>query len=71
MMALYKEKKVNPAAGCLPILPQIPIFFSLYKVIFVTIELRQAPFFGWLNDLSAAGQLVDHEPVRPAAVGWT
>ncbi len=52
MMRLYKEKKVNPAAGCLPILPQIPIFFSLYKVIFVTIELRQAPFFGWLNDLS-------------------
>ncbi len=52
MMALYKEKKVNPAAGCLPILPQIPIFFSLYKVIFVTIELRHAPFFGWLNDLS-------------------
>ena len=53
MMALYKEKKVNPAAGCLPILIQIPIFFSLYKVIFVTIELRHAPFFGWLNDLSA------------------
>ena len=53
MMQLYKEKKVNPAAGCLPILIQIPIFFSLYKVIFVTIELRHAPFFGWLNDLSA------------------
>lgn len=53
MMALYKEKKVNPAAGCLPILIQIPIFFSLYKVILVTIELRHAPFFGWLNDLSA------------------
>ena len=52
MMALYKERKVNPAAGCLPILPQIPIFFSLYKVIFVTIELRHAPFVGWLNDLS-------------------
>ncbi len=52
MMALYKEKKVNPAAGCLPILPQIPIFFSLYKVIFVTIELRQSSFFGWLKDLS-------------------
>jgi YidC/Oxa1 family membrane protein insertase len=52
MMQLYKEKKVNPAAGCLPILIQIPIFFSLYKVIFVTIELRHAPFFGWLNDLS-------------------
>ena len=52
MMALYKEKKVNPAAGCLPILIQIPIFFSLYKVIFVTLELRHAPFFGWLTDLS-------------------
>ncbi len=53
MMKLYKDKKVNPAAGCLPVLIQIPIFFSLYKVIFVTIELRHAPFFGWLNDLSA------------------
>ena len=53
MMRLYKEKKVNPAAGCLPILLQIPIFFSLYKVIFVTIELRHAPFFGWIQDLSA------------------
>ncbi len=52
MMRLYKEKKVNPAAGCLPIVIQIPIFFSLYKVIFVTLELRQAPFFGWLQDLS-------------------
>jgi len=51
-MKLYKEKKANPAAGCLPILLQIPIFFSLYKVIFVTIELRQAPFFGWIKDLS-------------------
>jgi YidC/Oxa1 family membrane protein insertase len=53
MMALYKKEKVNPAAGCLPILLQIPIFFSLYKVIFVTIELRHAPFFGWIHDLSA------------------
>jgi YidC/Oxa1 family membrane protein insertase len=53
MMKLYKERKVNPAAGCLPILIQIPIFFSLYKVIFVTLELRHAPFFGWLTDLSA------------------
>jgi YidC/Oxa1 family membrane protein insertase len=53
MMELYKKEKVNPAAGCLPILLQIPIFFSLYKVIFVTIELRHAPFFGWLQDLSA------------------
>jgi YidC/Oxa1 family membrane protein insertase len=53
VMALYKREKVNPAAGCLPILLQIPIFFSLYKVIFVTIELRHAPFFGWIRDLSA------------------
>ena len=53
MMKLYKEKKVNPAAGCLPILLQIPIFFSLYKVIFVTIDLRHAEWFGVFNDLSA------------------
>jgi YidC/Oxa1 family membrane protein insertase len=53
MMELYKTNKVNPAAGCLPILLQIPIFFSLYKVIFVTIELRQAPWFGPFRDLSA------------------
>lgn len=53
IMALYKREKVNPAAGCLPILLQIPIFFSLYKVIFVTLELRHAPFFGWIRDLSA------------------
>ena len=53
MMKLYKENKVNPAAGCLPILIQIPIFFSLYKVIFVTLELRHAPWFGWIQDLSA------------------
>ncbi|WP_456387112.1 membrane protein insertase YidC [Profundibacter sp.] len=53
MMALYKKEKVNPAAGCLPILMQIPIFFSLYKVIFVTLELRHAPFIGWIHDLSA------------------
>ena len=53
MMELYKTNKVNPAAGCLPILMQIPIFFSLYKVIFVTLELRHAPFFGPFRDLSA------------------
>ena len=53
MMKLYKDNKVNPAAGCLPILLQIPIFFSLYKVIFVTIELRHAPWIGWIDDLSA------------------
>ena len=51
-MALYKEEKVNPASGCLPMLVQIPVFFSLYKVILVTIEMRQAPFFGWIRDLS-------------------
>ena len=53
MMALYRAEKVNPASGCLPMVVQIPVFFSLYKVIFVTIEMRQAPFFGWIHDLSA------------------
>lgn len=53
MMELYKKNKVNPASGCLPLLLQIPIFFSLYKVIFVTIELRHAPWLGWIRDLSA------------------
>ena len=53
MMGLYKKEKVNPAAGCLPILLQIPIFFALYKVIFVTLELRHAPWIGWIKDLSA------------------
>jgi YidC/Oxa1 family membrane protein insertase len=53
MMALYKREKVNPAAGCLPILIQMPVFFALYKVLYVTIEMRHAPFFGWLKDLSA------------------
>ncbi len=52
-MELYKREKVNPMAGCLPMLIQIPIFFSLYKVILTTIELRHAPFFGWIHDLSA------------------
>jgi YidC/Oxa1 family membrane protein insertase len=53
MMQLYKREKVNPAAGCLPILVQIPVFFALYKTLYVTIEMRHAPFFGWINDLSA------------------
>jgi len=53
MMEMYKKHKVNPASGCLPIFLQIPIFFSLYKVLFVTIEMRHAPFFGWIQDLSA------------------
>ncbi len=53
MMEMYKSEKVNPAAGCLPIFIQIPVFFALYKVLYVTIEMRHAPFYGWINDLSA------------------
>ena len=53
LMALYKKEKINPVAGCLPVVIQIPVFFSLYKVLFVTIEMRHAPFFGWIHDLSA------------------
>ena len=57
LMALYKREGANPVAGCLPILVQIPIFFSLYKVLFVTIEMYHAPFYGWINDLSAPDPL--------------
>jgi YidC/Oxa1 family membrane protein insertase len=53
MMELYRREKINPIAGCLPIAIQIPVFFSLYKVLFITIEMRHAPFFGWIHDLSA------------------
>ncbi len=53
MMALYKREKVNPISGCLPVLIQIPFFFAIYKMLFVTIEMRQQPFFGWIQDLSA------------------
>lgn len=53
MMALYQREKINPLAGCLPIVVQIPVFYALYKVLFVTIEMRHAPFFGWIRDLSA------------------
>ncbi|WP_031269843.1 MULTISPECIES: membrane protein insertase YidC [unclassified Labrenzia] len=53
LMELYKKEKINPLAGCLPILVQIPVFFALYKVLYVTIEMRHAPFFGWIQDLSA------------------
>ncbi len=53
IMELYKKEKINPVSGCLPVLLQIPVFFSLYKVLFVAIEMRQAPFFGWIKDLSA------------------
>ena len=53
MMGLYKREKINPIAGCWPVLIQIPVFFALYKVLFVTIEMRHAPFFGWIHDLAA------------------
>ena len=53
LMELYKKKKVNPLSGCLPLILQIPVFFSIYKVLYVTIEMRHAPFYGWIGDLSA------------------
>ena len=53
LMDLYKREKVNPVAGCVPILLQLPVFFALYKVLFITIDMRHAPFFGWIKDLSA------------------
>jgi YidC/Oxa1 family membrane protein insertase len=52
-MALYQQEKINPMMGCLPMLAQIPVFYSLYKILTVTIEMRHAPFFGWIHDLSA------------------
>ena len=64
MMELYKKEKINPIAGCLPILIQIPVFFALYKVLFVTIEMRHAPFFGWIKDLVGARPDHDLQPVR-------
>ena len=54
MMNLYKKEKVNPVSGCLPVLIQIPFFFAIYKMLFVTIEMRHTPFYGWIQDLSAA-----------------
>lgn len=65
MMALYKKHKVNPMGGCLPILIQIPVFFALYKALLVSIELRQAPFYGWISDLSA----MDPYYVLPIVMG--
>ena len=52
LMQLYRREKVNPAAGCLPIVMQIPVFFALYKVLYTTIEMRHQPFFGWIKDLA-------------------
>ncbi|HEY6984088.1 membrane protein insertase YidC [Reyranella sp.] len=57
MMQLYRREKVNPAAGCLPIVVQIPVFFALYKVLYTTIEMRHQPFFGWIKDLAAPDPL--------------
>ena len=54
MMALYKKEKINPASGCLPVLIQIPFFFAIYKMLFISLEMRHQPFFGWIKDLSAA-----------------
>ena len=73
MMALYKRVGANPLAGCLPIVIQIPVFFSLYKVLFVTIEMRHAPFYGWIRDLSAPdptsfANLFGLLPFTPSAV---
>ena len=72
-MELYQKEKINPLAGCLPILVQIPVFYALYKVLYVTIEMRHAPFFGWIRDLSAPDptniwQLFGLIPWNPSAV---
>jgi YidC/Oxa1 family membrane protein insertase len=76
-MELYRKEKINPIAGCLPTLIQLPVFFSLYKVLFVTIEMRQAPFFGWIKDLSAPDPtnvfnlfgLIPYDPVSLPLLG--
>src|SRR6185437_10782821 len=73
MMALYKRVGANPLAGCLPIVIQIPVFFSLYKVLYVTVDMRHAPFYGWIKDLSSPdptsfANLFGLLPFNPAAV---
>jgi YidC/Oxa1 family membrane protein insertase len=76
-MELYRKERINPIAGCLPTLIQIPVFFALYKVLFVTIEMRQAPFFGWIKDLSAPDPtnvfnlfgLIPYDPVSLPLLG--
>jgi YidC/Oxa1 family membrane protein insertase len=77
LMELYKREKINPVAGCLPIAIQIPVFFSLYKVLFITIEMRHAPFFGWIKDLSAPDPtnvfnlfgLIHYDPTQVPLIG--
>ena len=83
IMQMYRAEKVNPASGCLPMVVQIPVFFSLYKVIFITIEMRHAPFYGWIHDLSALDPtnvfnlfgLIPYDPTHIAAFlhlsAWT
>tara|TARA_R110000868_G_scaffold53744_6_gene168637 strand:+ start:32308 stop:34113 length:1806 start_codon:yes stop_codon:yes gene_type:complete len=78
MMELYKKEKINPLAGCLPILPQIPIFFALYQTLFNAIEMRHAPFFGWIHDLAAPDPttmwnlfgLLPFDPASLPLIGW-
>ncbi len=78
-MALYQREKINPFMGCLPMLIQIPVFYSLYKVLTVTIEMRQAPFFGWIHDLAARDPttiwnlfgLLPFDPSHLALIGAT
>lgn len=77
LMELYKKEKINPIAGCLPIVIQIPVFFALYKVLFVTIEMRHAPFFGWIKDLSSPDPtnifnlfgLIPYDPTMVPVIG--
>ena len=69
MMALYKKEQVSPMSGCLPMLLQAPIFFCLYKVFFISIEMRQAPLFGWIHDLSAPDSLYIFNLF--GAIDWT
>jgi YidC/Oxa1 family membrane protein insertase len=77
LMALYKKEKINPLAGCWPVALQIPVFFSLYKVLFVTIEMRHSPFFGWIKDLSAPDPthianlfgLIPYDPTTVPVIG--
>ena len=68
MLKLYQEEKINPAAGCLPILLQIPIFYALYKVLMVSVEMRHQPFYLWIKDLPRTRPADSGQPVRPAAV---
>jgi YidC/Oxa1 family membrane protein insertase len=77
MMELYKKQSINPVAGCLPIVIQIPVFFALYKMLYVTIEMRHAPFFGWIRDLSAPDPtnvfnlfgLISYDPTQVPFIG--